>query len=179
MPKWSEAVRSRNWFPSKTAKLCRNHFCNNEFKKDAVPSIFKDDEGNITEIDCDAVEYNSCLPLSSLWISHDLFTNPETDENTETSKLKELVKKKDKKSGSSKNVLRQAKTIKGLMATFDKQNYNLERTCRSFRQQFQTYSCRTLARTLTPSHGSHNIETLMEFVRNPGSQTTFPPMIEV
>ena len=96
----------------------------NILKKDAVPSIFKDD-GNITEIDCDAVGYNSCLPLSSLWISHDLFTNPETDENTETSKLKELVKKKDKKSGSSKNVLRQAKTIKGLMATFDKQNYNL------------------------------------------------------
>jgi Txe/YoeB family toxin of Txe-Axe toxin-antitoxin module len=57
--------------------------------------------------------------LSSLSISHDLFTNPETiDENTQTSELKELIKKKDKKIRRlQKKVLRQAKTIKGLMAT--------------------------------------------------------------
>ena len=95
-------------------------------KKDAVPSIFKDDEGNITKIDCDAVEHDSCLPLSSLSISHDLFTNTETiniNENIQTSKLKELVKKKDKKIRLlQKKVLRQAKTIKGLMATLDQKN---------------------------------------------------------
>ena len=144
--KWIEAVGRENWFPSKTAVLCGNHFCNNDFvlfpystenlqkhilKKDAVPSIFKSNKENGTEIDLDAVSYDSCLPLSSLSISH-----PETDESiavnncenmhdssyacSQTSKLKELIKKKDKKIRRlQKKVLRQAKTIKGQMATLD------------------------------------------------------------
>ena len=104
-------------------------------KKDAVPSIFKSNKENGTKIDLDVVPYDSCLPLNSLSISH-----PETDESInvnncenmhdssyacsrQTTKLKELIKKKDKKIRRlQKKVLRQAKTIKGLMATLDQKN---------------------------------------------------------
>ena len=89
--KWTEAVGRESWFPLKTAVLCGNHFCNNDFvlfwyptdhlqkhilRKDAVPGIFESNKENGTEIDLDAVACDSCLPLSSLSISH-----PETDKS--------------------------------------------------------------------------------------------------
>ena len=88
LKKWITAVGRENWFPSKTAVLCKKHFCDSDFvlnsysfpnlrktflKKEAVPSIFsetpvqkKQELLNESNVVFDAGDHNiSASPFSS------------------------------------------------------------------------------------------------------------------
>ena len=107
-------------------------------KKDAVPSLFfgkknKDEKENHPIFDDNDILHDSSSPLFSNSHSNPVFTNHnnvdvdsfncENLSSPKTRKLKQIVKMKNKKiKRLQKKVLRQARTIKGLMATLDQKS---------------------------------------------------------
>ena len=127
-------------------------------KKDAVPSLFLGEKNKyekenhpIFDDNVNDILHDSSSPLLSNSHSNPVFTNHnnvdvdsfncENLSSPKTRKLKQIVKMKDKKiKRLQKKVLRQARTIKGLMATLDQKSLiSIKGACRNFGKQFRAY----------------------------------------